>query len=230
MNNHHEHHNEIDVDVILDPQRVEAGKPVSINISLKQDNNAVSLDTVHEKKMHLLAVNDELTWFDHLHPKENKGQYVVEETFPTAGKFLLFVDFKPEDGEPMVHKHEIHVVGDELSEKIEFQPEIVAREEDYIITLVNGRELNTGMQTLAFTVEKEGEMLGEKDLDNYLGASAHIVMIETKSKDFLHIHPVSNKKYPIYAEAHIEKVGNYRIWVQFKISGKVHTVDFSVEV
>lgn len=64
----------------------------------------------------------------------------------------------------------------------------------------------------------------------YLGATAHIVMINKADKDFLHIHPMSDKRFPIYAETYIEKAGLYRMWVQFKIDEKVHTADFTVVV
>lgn len=62
------------------------------------------------------------------------------------------------------------------------------------------------------------------------GATAHIVMIGKADKDFLHIHSVSDKRFSIYAETHIKKSGIYRIWIQFKTNGKVHTADFTVNV
>ena len=40
----------------------------------------------------------------------------------------------------------------------------------------------------------------------YLGATAHIVMINKADKDFLHIHPKSDYRFPIYAETYIEKL------------------------
>ena len=55
-------------------------------------------------------------------------------------------------------------------------------------------------------------------------------MIGLADKDFLHIHPVSDKRFSLFAETHIDKPGIYRIWVQFQISGKVHTADFTVKV
>ena len=49
----------------------------------------------------------------------------------------------------------------------------------------------------------------------YLGATAHIVMINKADKDFLHIHPMS-QRFPIYAETYIEKAGLYRMGYSLK--------------
>ncbi|MNY29633.1 hypothetical protein D3C86_1636850 [compost metagenome] len=55
-------------------------------------------------------------------------------------------------------------------------------------------------------------------------------MIGKADKEFLHIHPLSDNRFPIFAQAHIKKAGVYRIWAQFKINDQVHTADFTVDV
>jgi hypothetical protein len=61
---------------------VEAGKPTNLSIAISEHGKNVPLEVVHEMKMHLLVVNEELTWFDHIHPEEQAdGSYKVSETF-----------------------------------------------------------------------------------------------------------------------------------------------------
>lgn len=86
------------------------------------------------------------------------------------------------------------------------------------------------MISLEISVSKDGKNLSESDIEPYLAATAHIAMISKEDKDFLHIHPVSDKRFPIYAETHIKKPGIYRIWVEFQTNGNVHTADFTVNV
>ena len=102
---------------------------------------------------------------------------------------------------------------------------------DYTVRLLNGNDLRTNQnQRLQFTIEKAGNALLEMDLQPYLGANAHIVMVGKTDYDFLHIHPVADRRFPIYAETHMDKPGLYRMWVQFKIEGNIHTADFTVSV
>jgi hypothetical protein len=108
---------------------------------------------------------------------------------------------------------------------------LVSTVDGFTVTLLNGEDFKTNRnQGLQFSVEKDGKKLEEKDMQNYLGATAHIVMISKTDKDFLHIHPVSKENFPIYAETLIKKAGLYRMWVQFKINNVVHTADFTITV
>lgn len=221
-----------DVKLSSTPEAIEAGKPTSLSISVIEDGKNVKLDAVHEMKMHLLVMNEELTWFDHVHPQEQTdGTYKVSETFPGGGKYLLFTDYKPIGASGNVKMQELDVKGTPLNTPKITTEKLVSKVDNYTVTLTNGNDLKTDRgQLLKFTVEKNGKKLEEKDIEQYLGASAHIVMVGKETKDFLHIHPMSDKNFPIYAEAQVKNAGLYRMWVQFKIDGIIHTADFTVNV
>ena len=212
---------------------LESGKPVNFSISITDNGGKnVSLEEQHEMKMHLLVVNEELTWFNHVHPEEQTdGTYNVSETFPFAGKYLMFTDFKAVGSSAIVDKQEIEVKGTSGNQVAKLDPKYVSKVDGYTVTLLNGEDLKTNRpQDLKFTIEKDGKQFQVADMQNYLGATAHIVMISQIDKDFLHIHPMSDKQLPIYAETSINKPGVYRMWVQFKIDGKLQTADFTVDV
>ncbi|MGJ1196209.1 hypothetical protein ACR777_10870 [Sphingobacterium spiritivorum] len=228
--NTYEHTDPAKVKVIFEPQVIEANKPAYFVISVTEDGKNVPLEVVHTMKMHLLVVNEELTWFDHIHPeKQADGTYYVSETFPSAGKYLFFIDYKPVGLPANVNMKLVGVQGRQLRQRPERDEKLISDVDGYTVTLLNGNDLKTNMeQSLQFSIEKEGKILKEKDIETYLGANAHIVMISQQDKDFLHIHPMSDHRFPIYAETYIRKSGLYRMWVQFKIDGKVHTADFTV--
>ena len=214
------------------PQNVEAGKPTQLTLAVKQNEKMVPLAVSHEMKLHLMVVSEDLSSFRHLHPVEQKdGAYVITETFPTGGKYLLFSDFKPSGGKQTLDKQEIEVQGKSSPVQNDIPTNYISKVDGYTVTLINGSDFKTNKtQSLEIALEKDGKKLIEKDLQQYLGAAAHIVMIGKVGKEFLHIHPVSDSRFPIFAQTHIEKPGIYRMWVQFKINGKVHTADFTVAV
>lgn len=220
------------VHILADPQPIEARKQTTLSISIKENDKNVSLEEVHEMKMHLLVVSEDLSWFDHIHPEEQQdGSYRVKEIFPAAGNYLLFTDYKPKGLTAEVAMKKLKVTGNAETSSFRLNPKAVSTTAGYTVTLINANDLKTNQtQDLQFSVEKNGKKLKENDFQNYLGATAHIVMIGAKDKDFLHIHPVSDKRFPIYAQTNIKKAGIYRMWAQFKIDGQVHTVDFTVNV
>ncbi|MFD2905032.1 heavy metal-binding domain-containing protein [Sphingobacterium anhuiense] len=229
---HQEDSTKLAVSILASPQPIEAGKQTALSISIKENEKNVVLEEVHEMKMHLLVVKEDLSWFDHIHPEEQQdGTYGVKETFPVAGNYLLFTDYKPKGLGGEVAMKKLEVTGTSVNSSFELNPKAIATTAGYTVTLINANDLKTNQtQDLQFSVEKNAKKLKEGDFQNYLGATAHIVMIGAKDKDFLHIHPVSDKRFPIYAQTNIKKAGIYRMWAQFKIDGQVHTADFTVDV
>lgn len=214
------------------PNSMEAGKPVDLNFAIKHNEKIVPLDISHEMKFHLMLVSEDLSWFRHIHPEEQTdGTFMITETFPAAGKYLLFSDFKPSGAEQIVNKQEIEVQGESRpKDKLDANP-YLSKVDGYTVSLLNGSDFRTNRtQDLQISIEKDGRKLKETDLQQYLGASAHIVMIGKVDKEFLHIHPVSDSRFPVFAQTHIADAGVYRMWAQFKIDGIVHTADFTVEV
>lgn len=221
-----------EVQLTTSPQNIEAGKPTQLILAVKQNGKMVALETSHEMKLHLMVVSEDLSWFRHIHPEEQAdGAYAITETFPAGGKYLLFSDFKPTGGEQTLNKQEIDVQGKSSLANNDSSTKYTSKVDGYTVNLLNGSDFKTNKtQHLEISIEKDGKKLIEKDLQQYLGASAHIVMIGKVGKEFLHIHPVSDSRFPVFAQTHIEKAGVYRMWVQFKIDGKVHTADFTVDV
>jgi hypothetical protein len=220
------------VTLTTSPQTIEAGTPAKLIFAFKENGQNVPLSISHEMKLHLMVVNESLTWYRHIHPKEQAdSSFVIAETFPKGGKYFLFADYKPEAGASTVDKKEITVKGDPGSTNADHAPKFVSVVDEYQVKLENGDDLKTNRtESLEISVQKDGKKLIENDIEPYLGATAHIAMISKEDKSFLHIHPVSDKRFPIYAQAHIEKAGVYRIWVEFQTKGKVHTADFTVNV
>jgi len=221
-----------EVELTTLPQPIVVGRSAILTLAITQNGQHVPLEISHEMKVHLMVVSEDLRWYRHIHPiQQTDGTYTVTETFHNGGRYLLFADFKPMGSTQVLRTLQIDVEGYHMTSVAEMSAKWVSDVACYNVTLENGSDFETGrVQPLKIAVAKDGKKLKESDLEQYLGASAHIVMISAADKEFLHIHPVSGSDLPIYAEAHIEKAGTYRMWVQFKIDGQVHTADFTVEV
>lgn len=230
--NHQQDSSDLQVHLTTAPQKIELGKPTKIILNIQQDGKTVSLDETHEKKMHLMIVSEDLKWFRHIHPEEQSdGSFSIEETFPHGGRYHLFVDHKPSRSGSSLTRLNLNVDGKPASNESETSEKLVSNVDGYKVTLENGHSFKTNRnQPLNISLEKEGIKVSENNLEQYLGANAHIVMIGKADKEYLHIHPITNISYPIYAETFIENTGIYRVWVQFQTNGQVHTADFTVNV
>jgi len=217
------------------PQSIEPNKEVVLSFTPKKkdaDGEQVALDLQHEKKVHLILVNDDLFWFDHIHPEyTNEGAYVVKAKFPTGGKYKAFADYKPTGGSAVVDKIDISVAGTAPAAKAYSADKLTGNSGAYSFELrPTGGQLITGTQLhIEGVLKKDGKEIDANTLENYLGAKAHFVMISLNEKEFLHVHPeVANGKFDLHTT--IDKPGVYRGWIQFNGDNKINTIDFTLNV
>ncbi len=233
------------------PAQLEAGKPGMLSFTPKIKGNEsapVPLDLVHEKKMHLILVSDDLSWFDHIHPEyQASGAYDIkvlgkgenfangrghnETRFEAGGKYLAFTDFKPLGALNQVNKTELNVAGTPAKAVTYTQAKMTTSVDGYSVTFdPHGAAITAGTPGhLHIDITEKGKRLSPADIENYLGAKAHVVMIETTTKEFLHVHPEAVGE-ELEMNTTFAKPGIYRGWLQFQTNGKVHAADFVLKV
>lgn len=241
------------IDLKTTPAMPDAGKPGMLSVTPKKhgaENTPVALDLVHEKKMHLIVVSDDLSWFDHIHPayqasgsydikllgsndKFTNGRGASEMRFDNGGRYWAFVDYKPSGGKNQVDKIELNVAG-KPAPAVTFDKEKKASKvAGFEIKLEAGKDgaapVTGEEQHLVFTFQKNGKPVDPSIFDNYLGEKGHLVLIERDSKTFVHAHPKMSKDM-LGFHATFEKPGIYRLWLQFQNKGELHTSDFAVVV
>lgn len=233
------------------PAQLEAGKPAMLSFTPKikgNENIPVPLDLVHEMKMHLILVSDDLSWFDHIHPEyqangsydikvlgksENfaKGRGHNETRFEAGGKYLAFTDYKPLDGLNQVNKTELNVSGPPAKTITYTQPKMSTSVDGYSVVLdPHGSTITAGTPGhMHIDIMEKGKRITPDKIENYLGAKAHVVMIETTTKEFVHVHPEAAGD-ELEMNTTFAKPGLYRGWLQFQTAGKVHAADFVLKV
>jgi hypothetical protein len=217
------------------PAIVEPNKEVMLSFTPKKkdaDAEQVALDIEHEKKIHLILVSDDLSWFDHIHPEYNPdGSYTVQTKFPAPGKYKAFADYKPTGGSHVVDKIDVDVNGTAPAKKTFSTEKLTGSSGNYSFELQpEGGKLVTGSALhIKGVIKKDGKEIDANSLDNYLGAKGHFVLISLNEKEYLHVHPgVEDGKFDLHTT--IEKPGTYRGWIQFNADGKIHTIDFTWNV
>lgn len=217
------------------PSVIKPLEPVTLSFVPRQKQKPaedVALDIEHEKKIHLILVSEDLSWFDHVHPEyAADGSYKVEARFPVPGKYKAFADYKPVGSGHVVDKIDINVEGLAPAPTLFTAGKLTGSADKYTfsLTTTNGKFITGEGLHMRGVFKKDGKEIDANTLDNYLGAKAHIVVISMNEKEYLHVHPeVANGQLDIHTT--FEKPGIYRGWIQFNADGKLHTIDFTVPV
>jgi hypothetical protein len=217
------------------PEKIEPNKEAILSFTPKKKNaegEQVALDIEHEKKIHLILVSDDLSWFDHIHPEYTAdGSYQVPARFPAPGKYKAFADYKPTGASHVVDKIEVDVEGSAPAAKSFSAEKMTGNSGNYSFEMkpTSGKLITGALMHISGIVKKDGKEIDANSLGNYLGAKAHFVMISLNEKEYLHVHPSVDKgRFDLHTT--FEKPGTYRGWVQFNADEKLHTIDFTFKV
>lgn len=227
------------------------GSTVRLTYRLADTSGRPLSDVVvsHERPMHLIVVRKDLAVFQHIHPQPTgaPGEYAVDTSFANAGSYVLYAEFTRSSGQDIVERDDITVgaVSADAALAVDLVPKTVA--EDARVTLELPQDLRAGADA-AFTFRIEDPRTGQprRDLATYLGAAAHVVILDTRAGSFAHTHgeppsvaaghAAAASGAPPYGpeiEFHhsFPETGPYKIWGQFQTPDeRVLTADFVVNV
>ena len=209
-----------------------------------QGNTIKDFTETHTKLMHLIAVRKDLNNFQHVHPEFNKdaGIFTLSNlTLPTNGQYRIFADFVPQgaqmgaDGMPLpITLFQDIEVGDDYSPQPIGSEEKTKTFDNYHVTLkTSSNPLVSGTESsLTFNIEQNDQPV--TDLQEYLGALGHSVIIREGTLDFIHAHPDRDPTIEQHGNVHFAvdfpQGGKYKVFTQFQRQGKVFTTDFVVSV
>ncbi|MCC3160221.1 hypothetical protein LJ737_23495 [Hymenobacter sp. 15J16-1T3B] len=212
-----------------------AGQPAQLLFTPQEVGNEaapVPLAVVHEKKIHLIIVSKDLGQFYHEHPEYTaEGNYKVSYTFPKGGDYVLFQDYTPTGAGHQLGRQPLTVKGPAYA-PVKFKNDDMQWAGDgYQATLSFDKPLQTGqLLGMKINITKDGQPV--TDLDNYLGALGHVVVISEDTERYLHVHPndQADKGPAIGFNTNFEAPGLYRVFLQFNHGGQIHTGDFTINV
>jgi hypothetical protein len=207
---------------------------LTVQITDKDGNPVNDFDVNHEKLLHLIAVNHDLSYFSHIHPEfKGEGKFTIDTIFPTGGKYKLFADFVPKGGSATTLSEWVKVEGKES----EHAP---VTADTKLVKEAAGKEIELALSgakpkeevTLTFDIRDAKTKQGIDNLEPYLGAVGHVVILSADAEQYIHVHPLDEKATGPKAEfaTTFPESGTYKIWGQFQHNGEVFTVPFVVDV
>jgi hypothetical protein len=168
----------------------------------------------HEKKMHLIVVRRDGTGFQHLHPElAADGTWSTPIMLPDAGAYRVFADFKTAENETLAA--DLTVDGE-----ADYAP--LPERSDADTTDGYRVALSDAGGKLAFQITRDGRPV---ETEPYLGAAGHLVALREGDLAYLHVHPVDGDG--VEFETQLDPESRYRLYLQFKHEGQVHTAEFT---
>jgi hypothetical protein len=187
----------------------------------------------HDEDLHLIAVRRDLTGFQHVHPERGADGTWRTPLALTPGEWRVFADFVPPGAEGLTLGTDLSVAGTYSPEPLP-APSRTAEVDGYTVTLTG--DLVAGDETeLTLSVAKDGRPV--TDLQPYLAAYGHLVVLRDGDLAYLHVHPTGEPgdgRTPPGPEVQFAttapSAGTYRLFLDFRHGDVVRTAEFTVQV
>jgi hypothetical protein len=217
-----------------------AGEPGTVSFRVQRyDGSTVrSYLTDHTRKLHLYVVRTDLAVFRHLHPTMSAdGTWTAPVTLPEPGAYRVVAEFVARDDGG---DGDFLMLGTQRTVPGSWEPEPVPDGR-------RGRDGEDGTVAVAargtVAVSRNGRLEIEVsdasgrpvELGTYLGTSAHVTGFQTETGTAVHMHPLGEPRVEQDATRltfHTEftEAGDYRLFVQVRVDGMLHTVPVTVTV
>jgi Cu+-exporting ATPase len=231
------------------------GRPTPIRVEVRDaDTGRLVSDLVrtHQVWMHLIITRTDLGTFSHVHaePTGTAGVYAVDATFPTGGRYVVHTEFR-QNGQmaDVLDTQEVDVAGPQPAPSPVPRGDIRSWTGDGVRIDLDGRAGLGDTSDFALRldhVDATGRSTGPvDDLQPYLGAAGHVVVMRSDGSTFAHRHAETfdGRDRPVLAlpgtsfgpdlDLHVrfDRPGAYRLWAQFELAdGTVVTAPFVVHV
>jgi hypothetical protein len=253
------------VDVTTAPALLRAGQPARWTLRVfrpDSDEPVTRFERVHERQYHLFVVSHDMAEFQHIHPEpQPDGSWALDVTLPKAGYYKVLSDFMPSGGAAQLIAHPVVTAGfagDLPSSRARLVPDTnltktvgdltatVSFDPDPFVAGLYGH--------LKFLLNDRRSGRPVTDLQTYLGAFGHTLIMSEDMVDYVHSHSLdilnagdedSEPVFLIPPGADLEalrggpevvfdglmpRAGRYRAWTQFRRGDVLHTFTTTFEV
>jgi hypothetical protein len=180
----------------------------------------------HDKELHLIVVNRDLTVFNHVHPtRAADGTWSIDLPALPAGSYRAVADFHVAGGPRFALGTDVSVAGDFVPTALT-EPAATSSVDGYEVTLESEAGAGGDVE-IALTVRKDGRVV--TDLQPYLGAFGHLVAMRTGDLAYAHVHPDDALDGTVHFDAELNAEGRYGMFFDFKHGDTVHTATFTFD-
>lgn len=192
------------------PPHPVSGRPILLSFAIREAPTGQvvrDFEIVHTKRLHFLLVGSDLAYFEHQHPQLGPdGRFRLLWTFPRAGRYFLFADFTPADGDNQILRTALDIGG--LIRQAPAPPRLVP-DADQAKTVGDTRvrlsirpgALRAGRQfLLTYTLS---DLLGRPraDMQPILGVMGHLIALRGDTQTLVHTHALHGVQPGSYGAA-----------------------------
>jgi hypothetical protein len=255
-----------ELEFTTEPPVVQAGAPATWRFRVSHPGTGkriLEFETVHERRFHLFVVSQDMTHFQHIHPElQADGTWVINVMLPKAGYYKILSDFLPSGGASQFIARPLVTAGykgDLIGDSARLSPDAsITQTVDALTARVSydPAPFVAGLYGhLQFDLTDTATGQPVTDLQTYLGAFGHTLIMSEDLNDYVHSHSLDivpggkddedMPQFLIPPGADLEKLrggprvifdglmpkpGRYRAWSQFRRHDKVHTFVTTFEV
>jgi Heavy metal binding domain len=220
-------------------------------------------EVVHERQYHLFVISQDMEYFQHIHPEEQAdGTWSIDVTLPKAGYYKILSDFMPGGGSSQFIARPLVTAG--------YAGDLAGASAHLVPDTVSSKTVDGMTATLTYdpTVVSAGQYVHLNfhltdaatsrpitDLQTYLGAFGHTLIMSEDMVDYVHSHPLDilakqdddsgTPQFAIPPGSDLEKLrggpdvtfeglmpkpGRFRAWTQFRRNDKIYTFAFTFNV
>jgi len=202
---------------------------LTLNVQDAQGLAVTQFERDQTKLMHLIIVRSDLTGYQHIHPLLGSGGlFTVPLLLPAPGRYHAIADFTTA-GKRYALAVAITAPGTAATIPLPVASP-TANVDGYDVQFQHGALSSSAAAQLTFTIRRGGKAVTA--LQPYLGAFGHLVALRKPDLAYSHVHPVGHDTAAaaIAFDAEFPSPATYRLFLQFRAAGRVHTAPFTVTV
>lgn len=241
-----------DLHMRVEPPLPKPGDTVTLTFNVFDPATTQAVRTfelVHDRPYHLFVISQDMEFFQHLHPQQAEdGTWTIDTVLPKPGYYQVLSDFTPTRGSAQFLVRPIVTAGydgDLLAQSAHLEPDTSRTQTVDDLTATITFDPDTfwagSYGHLTFHLAKAGTNEPVKDLQTYLGAFGHMLIMSEDMIDHVHSHPAEILPQnavletlrggpDVMFEGLMPRPGRYRAWTQFRYRDKVHTFVNTFEV
>ena len=183
------------------PAVVSVGEPTTLRFRIFHPETGERIRnflTVHDKQYHLFVVSQDMAHFEHIHPEqEADGAWSIEVTLPRAGYYTVLSDFVPNGGSLQFIARTLVTAG--------YEGDLAADSARLTADEASTQSIGNLTATLSYdpapfvaglyghlNFHLTDRLTGRPvtDLQPYLAAFGHTLVLSEDMRDFVHAHPI----------------------------------------
>ena len=218
----------------------------------RRDSHALITDYALDrmKLMHLIIVRADFREFIHVHPALHAGHFRILVALSSGERYYAFADSTPAGIGQQVVRLTLKA-GEpppvQTTKVAASLPQVAAG--PYVVHLTRTIVPVAQPITLPVTITRHGRLAS--DLQPYLGAAAHVVVVATSDLSYIHVHPMAHgqkmamsgtggmsmpdMKPSERVNPHLDlelppltHPGAYKMWLQFRGGGALYVAPFTI--